>query len=431
MFSNLAADSGMKKIFPFKYEVNTLENGFKAIMIPTESKTIAFYSIVRTGSRNEYEKGKSGFAHFFEHMMFRGTKKYPGGAYDSIITTLGASANAYTSDDLTCYHLSITPGDLERVMELESDRFQNLDYEEAAFQTESQAVFGEYLKGKTDPENLLWEKIKETAFDLHTYKHATIGFEEDIKAMPRMYEYSKEFFKKYYRPENTVLLLVGAVDSKKAMPLVRKYYSEWEKGFVEPEVKTEPVQKGERRAEIKYNGKTLPMLSISYKGAAFNPGDKQAVASYLLASLAFGENSDLYKKLYLREKKVQELYPYFRQTRDPFLWIIYATLKDTKDMAYVEGEIYKTIEKFKNGDVDAGKLKGLKKRAKYGFLMNLETPDEIAGRLARIIAITGSVEAVDKYYQTLETISARDIKDAANLFFIDNGKTVVSIVGAK
>ncbi|MFA6571295.1 MAG: pitrilysin family protein, partial [Bacteroidota bacterium] len=188
-------------VFPYEFKFETLDNGLKVYLIKVPSDGIvAYYTIVRTGSRDEYELGHSGFAHFFEHMMFRGTKKYPGSVYDSIVTTMGADANAYTTDDYTCYHLNFTKPDLEKVMELESDRFQNLFYEEAAFQTESGAVYGEYRKSKTNPFFLLEEKIAETAFDVHTYKHTTMGFEKDIAAMPTMYEYSRNFLKRYYRP---------------------------------------------------------------------------------------------------------------------------------------------------------------------------------------------------------------------------------------
>ncbi len=112
---------------------------------------VAFWSIVRTGSRDEYEAGRSGFAHFFEHMMFRGTEHYPPARYLEVTTRIGADANAYTTDDHTAYHLSLSKEDFEPVLEIESDRFQNLTYSEAAFQTEAGAVYGEYRKTRTIP----------------------------------------------------------------------------------------------------------------------------------------------------------------------------------------------------------------------------------------------------------------------------------------
>ena len=167
-------------IFPYTYTIETLPNGLKVIMIPMESPgLVSYYSVVRTGSRDEVEPGKTGFAHFFEHMMFRGTKKYPGPVRDSIVTSIGASGNAYTSDDITAYYYNFAAEDLERVIELEGDRFQNLHYEEGVFQTEAGAVYGEYRKNITSPFAVLSEKMKELAYDVHTYEGAGHGFLRD------------------------------------------------------------------------------------------------------------------------------------------------------------------------------------------------------------------------------------------------------------
>ena len=168
---------------------------------------------MRTGSRDEYEPGRSGFAHFFEHMMFRGTERYPSELYQKKLAEMGANANAYTTDDHTAYHISMTAEDLEQVLDLESDRFQNLSYPEVAFQTEAGAVYGEYRKSRTDPMFTLYESLMATAFEQHTYGHTTLGYERDIAAMPTLYEYSRNFFRRYYRPENTVLFIAGDVDA--------------------------------------------------------------------------------------------------------------------------------------------------------------------------------------------------------------------------
>lgn len=420
------------KFFPYEYKATVLENGLKVILIKTPSNgLVAYYTIVRTGSRDEYEPGHSGFAHFFEHMMFRGTKKYPGNVYDKIITEMGANANAYTTDDYTCYHLSITKENLERVMDLESDRFQNLFYEKPEFQTEAGAVYGEYRKGKASPYFWIWEKLCETAFEKHTYKHTTIGFEKDIQAMPQMYDYSLSFFKRYYRPENCVLLIVGDIEYEPTLNMVRKYYSSWSKGYVPPNVPIEPEQKAEKRASVKYPGKTLPLLAVAYKGSSFSPLDKKVVATYLLGELAFGSNSELYKKLYLREQKVQLLEPEFNFNRDPFLWIVWAQIKNERDIKYVESEILNTIEFFQNNKVDATKLENLKKRMRYQFLMSLDTPGKVAGVLARILAMNPDLETLENFYRTMDAISPDDIVESAKYFFNPQKRTVVTLIGNK
>ena len=172
-----------------------LANGLQVMAIPFDSPGIvAYVTVVRTGSRNEVEPGHSGFAHFFEHMMFRGTKKHPAGEYNEALKAMGADSNAFTTDDRTFYHIVGPAAKLETMFDLEADRFQNLEYAEDAFRTEAGAVLGEYNKSASNPFQPLDERLRELAFKKHTYKHTTIGFLADIKDMPNQYEYSKSFF---------------------------------------------------------------------------------------------------------------------------------------------------------------------------------------------------------------------------------------------
>ncbi len=418
--------------FPYPYETYRLENGFTSILIPMQgSGLVAYYSIVRTGSRDEWEPHRSGFAHFFEHMMFRGTKKYPGDVYDRLVTEMGASANAYTTDDYTCYHLVFAREHLERVMELESDRFQNLWYDETAFKTEAGAVYGEYRKGRVNPWWVLEEELLNTAFDVHTYKHTTIGFEEDIKRMPELYEYSLSFFRRYYRPENVVLVLAGDFDPDSAKGLIEKYYGQWEPGYEPPRIQPEPEQRGERFKEVLYNGRTLPILAVAYKGAAFDPADRMVAAAHVLGELAFGENSEIYKKLVVREQKVQFIQGDFGFNRDPKLYVIYAMIKSEGDIPYVRGEIDRTVEQFKSQTVPVEDLEKVKSRMTYGFLMGLDTPGSVAGNVARFVALTGGLEAVDTLLSTIQSLTPEDIRAAAERFLRKEHRTVILLKGAK
>lgn len=429
-FARAAAPAG--KIFPYYYQREVLPNGLTVIMIPVASPgLVAYYSVVRTGSRDEVEAGKSGFAHFFEHMMFRGTKKYPADVYESITTKMGASANAYTTDDLTAYHLNFAKEDLERVIDIESDRFQNLAYAEPVFQTEAGAVYGEYRKSITNPAALLNEKLQDVAYDKHTYKHTTIGFEADIKAMPQQYQYSRSFLQRFYRPENVVLLITGDIDPKATLALVQKYYGGWAKGYTAPQVEPEPAQTAERTAEVSYPGRTLPIVDIGYKGEAFDPTNRDYVAATLLGELAFGETSDLRKKLVLKEQKVQSLAAQVPMNRDQPLFEVFSMVKKADDLNYVRDEIYRTLEQFKTQPVDETRLRDLKRRNKYGFLMGLDTPDAVASRLARVVALTGDIAALDTLYATADTITAEDIMRAAKKYFTPERRTVVTLKGGQ
>src|SRR5688572_23865035 len=170
------------KFFPYPWTLDTLTNGLRLVTVPTEHKNlVSFYIVVRTGSRNEVEPGKSGFAHFFEHMMFRGSENFTSDQREAIMKKAGAAANAYTSDDRTVYHALFSAADLEKIMEIEADRFQRLKYSEPDYKTEALAVLGEYNKNSANPINKLYEVLRERAFTSHTYKHTTMGFLQDIQ----------------------------------------------------------------------------------------------------------------------------------------------------------------------------------------------------------------------------------------------------------
>ena len=231
------------RIFPFPIRKTALDNGLTVLSVPFDSPgIIAYYTVVRTGSRNEVEKGLSGFAHFFEHMMFRGTEKYPQEKYNDVLKALGADANAFTTDDWTCYHMTVPASALATVVEIEADRFQNLKYDEPAFQKEARAVLGEYNKSASSPFLILNETMQDTAYTKHTYKHTTIGFLADIKDMPNQYAYSKTFFDRWYRPENCTIVVAGDVDHDRLVALVRKDYGGWARGKSTVTIPAEPAQ---------------------------------------------------------------------------------------------------------------------------------------------------------------------------------------------
>ncbi|MFH1177291.1 MAG: pitrilysin family protein [Acidobacteriota bacterium] len=417
-------------VFPYRYESHVLDNGLKVILIQLPSEgLVAYYSVVRTGSRDEVEPGHTGFAHFFEHMMFRGTERYPGPVYDRIMTSLGIDANAYTTDDFTCYHLNLAAADLPRVVELEADRFQNLSYAEREFQTEAGAVYGEYRKSRTSPFFALFEALQDTAFDRHTYKHTTMGFEKDIAAMPEMFAYSRSFFARYYRPENVVLIIAGDFQPAAAMALIRDHYAGWKPGYVAPQVPLEPPQAGERFTEVKFAGRSLPILAMAWKGGRFDPARRETAAAMVIEELAFGETSEVYQDLVLDRQLVQRLGAEFSLNRDPALWGLFATITREEDIATVRKTIEQAVVKLQAAPPDAGRLDDVKKRLRYQLLMGMDTPDRVAGGLARYVALTGGIEAVDQLFETLATLQPEDVQRAAQGYLGNDRRTVAVLKG--
>ena len=211
-------------VLPFKATEKTLANGLKVIVVPTGFPNIVSLQIpVQTGSRNEVEPGKSGFAHFFEHMMFRGTKAYPPEEYQAILTQAGARQNAYTTDDYTNYHTTFAKEDLETILEIEADRFQNLDYPRGGLQDRvaRRARRVQQEQRRTRSASSI-EVQRDKAFTTHTYKHTTMGFLKDIEDMPNQFAYSKAFFDRWYRPEYTTVIVAGDVEPARRLPARRE-----------------------------------------------------------------------------------------------------------------------------------------------------------------------------------------------------------------
>ncbi|MCY7344905.1 MAG: insulinase family protein, partial [Pyrinomonadaceae bacterium] len=151
-FSVLTTVAQTRKVFPYQYKVDDLPNGLRVVTVPTDyPNLVALYTVVGAGSRNEVEAKKSGYAHFFEHLMFRGSENYPAGRFDEIMQKAGALSNAYTSDARTVYHETFAKEDLEEILKLDADRFQKLKFSEEQYKTEAGAVLGEYNKNSASP----------------------------------------------------------------------------------------------------------------------------------------------------------------------------------------------------------------------------------------------------------------------------------------
>jgi zinc protease len=418
------------KTFPFAYTQQDLPNGLRLVTIPTDSPNlVSIYIVVQTGSRNEVEAGKSGFAHLFEHMMFRGTAKYPPEKYNQILQRAGAASNAFTSDDLTAFYTTFSKEDLPEILAMEADRFQTLKYTLENFKTETGAVLGEYNKNSSDPEEKLDEVMHDTAFDRHTYKHTTMGFLKDVQDMPNQYDYSIKFFDRYYRPEYTTIVVAGDVDPKTVRALVDKDWGNWKRGRYHPAIPVEPAQQGPRESKIDWPSPTLPLVEIAFHGPAYSDSDKDWAALDALATLAFSRNSDLYEKLVVREQKVDRLVADMSQSVDPNLFEVEARVKKAEDVSYVREQILETIKKFQDDLVPSEKLSAVKSRERYGFAMQLDNSQSVAAAVARYIALRRTPATIDKLYALYSRLTPEDVRAAARKYLTENNRTIVTLTG--
>jgi zinc protease len=424
----LAQQSKERKIFPYQYTVDDLPNGLRLVTVPTDyPNLVALYIVVQTGSRNEIEPGKSGYAHLFEHLMFRGSKNFSAEQRDAILKRAGASSNAYTSDDRTVYHEVFAKEDLDKIMELEGDRFQFLTYPEDAYKTETRAVLGEYNKNSSNPLRQINEKLRETAFTKHTYSHTTMGFIRDIEDMPNQYQYSLDFYKRYYRPEYTTIIIVGDVTRERALSLTKKNFGNWQRGNYVPEIPAEPAQTAPRTAHVDWPTPTLPYIAVAFRAPAFSETNKDKAALDLLTPIAFGENSELYQKLVIREQKVDQFFSGADDQRDPELFSIYARVKDPKDVDYVREQILATVKRYTTELIPQAKLDQTRSRMRYGFAMGMNSSEAIANVLAVYVSLTRDPDTLNRLFSLYESVTPEDIRTAASKYFKDSGRTIVTL----
>ncbi len=421
-----AADSD--KIFDMPYLERDLDNGLRVVIVPTDYPDIITIQIpVQTGSRNEIEDGKTGFAHFFEHMMFRGTENYPADEYAAILKSAGADQNAYTTADYTNYHITATKEDLEKIIEIEADRFQNLSYTEDVFRTEALAVKGEYLKNFSDPISKMFERISALMFQDHTYGHTTMGYIEDIDAMPDQIEYSKVFFDRWYRPEKTAVILVGDLDPEETFAMVEKYWSSWETGDYVQEIPVEAPLGAPKYEHMQWKGPTQPWLTMTFRGPAFVATEKDMPAIDILSEVYFSQSSDLYKQLVLEDQSVDQLWTYFPNLIDPGVLLIAARLTDAEKGAEVRDHINATLAEARTALISEQKIEETKSRLRYSFASSLSSAGNIGSMLAAIAYYNRDIDIVNDLYRTYDSLTAEDVRTAANTYFIDDSRVTFTL----
>jgi len=423
-----AADA---KAFPFPVELHSLPNGLRVVFISYDSPgLVAYYTLMRVGSRNEVEKGKSGFAHFFEHMMYRGTKQHSAQDYNDTVTRLGLNTNAFTSEDMTVYHLYGPAKALPTIIEYEADRFQNLDYDEPAFRTEAGAILGEYIKSASNPEQKMEETMVETAFTRHTYAHTVIGYLKDIQDMPAGYQYSREFFRRYYTPDNATIFIAGDFDKAATLSQIEKAYGPWKGKLDAVRVPAEPRQRQSRRGQIDWDKPTLPRIWIAWHTPAASDIKRAAVQNLLNAYL-FGPTSPLYQQLVLGRQLVDTMFPTYGDHRDPNLFGVLMRVKDAKNLRTVETAVLREIKNLAGGRVDAKRLDAVRSNLRYSNIMGLDKADAAAVTLAVNTALTGDADYLNKEFAALATVQPGDLQDFAKRNFMDLNRTTVTLVTAR
>jgi zinc protease len=253
-----------------------------------------------------------------------------------------------------------------------------------------------------------------------------LGFFEDVVDMPNQYEYSLEFFERFYRPEYSTIIVVGDVTKENVNTYAEKYFGNWKRGSYQPTIEQEPLQNETRFVHIKHPS-FPPYLGLSYKGPAFSDGETDFAAITILTTYLFTENSELYQRLVIKEQKVRTIENRQLPTRDPFLINIGASVVNAADLQYVKDEIQKALQTAASQPIDVKKLRNTKSHLKYNFAMGLDNPDAIANAIAQYTWLTGNPESLNKYYAIFERVTAEDISRVAKKYFTPSTLTIATI----
>ncbi|MDQ1345660.1 MAG: zinc protease [Pseudomonadota bacterium] len=400
----------------------TLPNGLKIVVGPDHDiPNVAMYTWYRAGSRNE-RPGITGLSHYFEHMMFNGTKTRPPGDFDRVMEAHGGSNNAYTSSDVTVYQNWFPVSATELIFDLESDRMRNLDFDPQVVESERGVVYSE-RRARIDNDNFgtLVEQVQATAFIAHPYQIPTIGWPSDIEGWK--VEDLKAYYGQYYAPNNAVILIAGSVDPDEIFRLADKYLARLEAQVAPPPVTTrEPPQLGERRLRIVREAQT-PLIAMAWHASAA-PDRQSRVMEVLLSILGSGDSSRLHQRLVEKEQAAVQVGTSLDQGFDPGLAWIYAIVPPGFDAAKTERLIDEEIARIAKEGPTAGELAKARNQALAGFWRGLETISGKAQALGDYEVFHGDYRKLFDAPSQYESITADDVRQAAATVLRAGNRTV-------
>jgi zinc protease len=407
-----------------------LDNGLKVLIIEEHKAPVATFQIwYRVGSRNEPE-GKSGLAHFLEHMMFKGTTAHGPSVLSRIVQKNGGKYNAYTTKDYTAYFELLSSDRISLSIDLESDRMQNLTLEPREVSSERSVVMEERrLRYEDDPQNALFEEVVAAAFKVHPYHRPVIGWMSNIDSIERNDLYN--YYKTYYSPDNAVIIIVGDVDAEKIMKKVKALFGDIPAaGSPRRDITSiEPEQKGERRVLLKREAE-LPYIIIAYHIPSFPHEDSYAL-DVLSMILSGGKSARLYQSLVYEQKIALSAFAdYSGFKKDPFLFFFSATAAPGNDISEVEKALYEQIEKIGTDLPSEREIQKAKNQVESSFIMGQDSIYLQAMKYG-IFEMLGDWRLIEKYLEGIRNVKAEDIAQVVRTYFTENNRTVGILIPTK
>ncbi|HLC21728.1 MAG TPA: pitrilysin family protein [Candidatus Methylomirabilis sp.] len=408
---------------------SALENGLKILLLEEHKAPVVTVHVwYRVGSRNE-QPGATGLSHFLEHMMFKGTSKVGPGQFSKTVQKNGGRDNAFTSDDYTGYFETFASDRFELALELEADRMRGLLLDPKEVESEKKVVMEERrLRTDDDPVSALRESMDAVAFLEHPYRQPVIGWMSDIEALTR--DDLVRHYNAYYVPNNAVLIVVGDFRSDELLPKLRRVFGAIPRGPEPPRVRAvESAQRGERRLVLKKEAE-LPFVFMGYHVPDLKHPDNFAL-ELLAYILSGGKSARIYKSL-VYEKQLA-LYAgggYERESVDPNLFPLYASVMPGKTAEEVERALAAEIERVKNEPVPDQELEKAKNQVEAGFLLGQDSVFNLARQLAEYEIVAGW-RTWEDYLPGIRAVKAEDLQRVARAYLTADNRTVAVLIPTK
>ncbi|MDQ3033360.1 MAG: insulinase family protein [Myxococcota bacterium] len=407
-----------------------LDNGLRVVLNPDATvPTVAIAVYYDVGSRNEV-RGRSGFAHLFEHMMFQGSANVDRGEHFSLIMNRGGSMNGTTSEDRTNYFETLPANELELGLFLESDRMRSLAITQSNFENQRIVVIQERQQNYDNrPYALSFLRINELAYgDYWPYAHSTIGDTQDLVDAPL--SAVQDFWNSYYAPNNAVLVISGDFDPEQAMQMVRRYFGDIASRDV-PAYQPSALspQTAERVDTIPDAIADVPAFHVAYHIPPSREEDHYALEMLSLA-LGDGESSRLYQELVKQRELVSEIYIATDDRRGPDLFSIFALLQEGHTSEEVRPFIYAAFERIAREGIPARELEKLRNRIRAAFVFGLQSNMDRAKNLAEFELYWGDAGLIRAELDRYLAVTSDDIQRVAGRYFAETNRTVLDVVPA-
>jgi zinc protease len=401
-----------------------LPNGLRVITAEDHNAPVIAIDITyNVGSRDE-RKGRTGFAHLFEHMMFKGSENVGTGEHFYLIFNNGGNMNGTTNEDRTTYFEALPSNQLDLALFLEADRMRSLVINKANLDNQRNAVQEERRLGvDNQPYGQSGEILQGLIYDNFAYKHTVIGSMDDLNAAT--VEDVAAFFKTYYAPNNAVLTLVGDFKTAEALKKIKENFSNIPRQPDPPAVDmTEPEQKAERRAAVDDALARLQQIDIAFKAVPGNTADFYAL-QVLSAALQGGQSSRFYQTLVKDKQLVTNIFGFIDEKRGPGAFYVSATVRQGVKPADVETAIYDEIERVKKDGVADWEIQKAKNTTRRNFINSMQSSLSRAINLSVWTVYYNDPNLINTRLDKLSAVTKADVLRVANKYLTAANRTVV------